>query len=136
MNRLTNSDIVLSGESSIRFIQELLTPDPETLSLRDDFLSMVDSIEECSENGCLVYDIPDLDLDFLNAENSICTVMQVDIEKVGKPLEYSLILNMDITIKSEYNDEVGCDFTDSKTYNPYRADSQNYSNGYAGERAA
>ncbi len=65
MKRLTNSDIVLSRESSIQFIQELLNPDLEMLLLRDKFLSMVSTIEESSKDGCLVYDIPDLDLNFL-----------------------------------------------------------------------
>lgn len=100
MNALKNENIVLSKEASSSFSEAFIHLDLENLSLRDEYLDSLSSIQVTGKGDYFEVDIPGLDLEFLDdfSENEMQIEIQTNNVCKAYNYEYSLI-SMNVTLK-------------------------------------
>lgn len=56
-------DIILTGADAARFMRQMISPDVETMKLRDAFFKEIDRLNVYEENGVTYIDDPELRID-------------------------------------------------------------------------
>lgn len=56
-------DIILTGADAARFMRQMISPDEETMKLRDAFFKEIDRLNVYEENGVTYIDDPELRID-------------------------------------------------------------------------